>query len=158
VKTSAVMVRRALVQQHDLRFPDRKTCEDYDLFWRAIMVARAVGYSPEQDVTVHLGPDSLSRGDDEALRLQDDLATMIAVRRWGSTHGVDARRTAAVAGHMHGTRRDAGASALRRGDLATVRQLFRTAVREEGWSAAARSAVSALLECMRGGVRAPLTR
>ena len=103
IKTSAVMIRRSLIERLELRFPtDQKTCEDYHLFWRAVMFARAVGYTHNADVMIRVLSDSLSRANSAAHLQKDNIKTLIEVREWArrrSTPDIAAstRRTPALA-------------------------------------------------------------
>jgi hypothetical protein len=84
IKTSSVAIRRALLDRLDSLFPtDLRTCEDYELFWRAVTAARRVGFSAGPDTVITSIPTSLSRQDDRFLhRLMDNIDAMSRVIRW----------------------------------------------------------------------------
>jgi glycosyltransferase involved in cell wall biosynthesis len=91
IKTSSVAIRRALLDRLDSLFPtDLRTCEDYELFWRAVTSARRIGFSSEPDTIIANIPTSLSREDMMVLpRIMDNIEAMSRVIRWldGNSHG-----------------------------------------------------------------------
>lgn len=145
IKTSAVMIRRDLIERLQLRFPtDQKTCEDYHLFWRAVMFARAVGYTREADVIIRVLPDSLSRANSAAYLQKDNIKTLIEVRQWGRQRSAAATSLRALDEHLHWQLREYLLMMLKGGDFAEVVRYARAAVREEGGARATRSLLSAL--------------
>lgn len=93
IKTSSVAIRRALLDRLDSLFPtDLRTCEDYELFWRAVTAARRIGFSEEPDTVIANIPTSLSREDAMVLpRLMDNIEAMSRVIRWLDGHPGQAR-------------------------------------------------------------------
>jgi hypothetical protein len=84
IKTPSVAIRRSLLDRLDRLFPtDLRTCEDFELFWRAVTVARCISYSIEPDVVIGSTPASLTREDAMVLeRLMDNIEAMSRVIRW----------------------------------------------------------------------------
>jgi glycosyltransferase involved in cell wall biosynthesis len=84
IKTPSVAIRRSLLDQIGGLFPtDLRTCEDFELFWRAVTVARCIGYSPEPDVVIGSTPASLTREEATVLeRVMDNIEAMSRVIRW----------------------------------------------------------------------------
>lgn len=145
IKTSAVMIRRDLVERLQLRFPtDQKTCEDYHLFWRAVMFARAIGYTRDADVMIRVLSDSLSRANSAAYLQKDNIKTLIEVRRWARQRSAAATSLRALDEHLHWQLRDYLLTMLEGGELAEAMRCARVAVREEGAPRAARALLSAL--------------
>ena len=147
IKTSAVMIRRSLIERLELRFPtDQKTCEDYHLFWRAVMFARAVGYTRDADVMIRVLSDSLSRGNSAAYLQKDNIKTLIEVREWARRRSALSASLKALDEHLHWQLREYLVMMLECGNLAEMARYARVAVREEGGSRAARALMSALKE------------
>jgi glycosyltransferase involved in cell wall biosynthesis len=84
IKTSSVAIRISLLDRLDSLFPtDLRTCEDYELFWRAVTLARRIGFSSEPDTVIASTPTSLSREDAMVLpRMKDNIEAMSRVIRW----------------------------------------------------------------------------
>jgi glycosyltransferase involved in cell wall biosynthesis len=84
IKTSSVAMRISLLHRLDSLFPtDLRTCEDYELFWRAVTLARRIGFSGEPDTVIASTPTSLSREDAMVLpRMKDNIEAMSRVIRW----------------------------------------------------------------------------
>ena len=145
IKSSAVMIRRDLIERLQLRFPtDQKTCEDYHLFWRALMFARAVGYTRDADVIIRVLSDSLSRANSAAYLHQDNIKTLIEVRQWGRERSAPATSLRALDEHLHWQLREYLLLMLKSGDFTEAMRCARAAVREEGGARATRSLLSAL--------------
>jgi glycosyltransferase involved in cell wall biosynthesis len=88
IKTSSVAIRRTLLDRLDNLFPtDLRTCEDYELFWRAVTAARRIGFSGEPDTVIANIPTSLSREEAMVLpRIMDNIKAMSRVIRWLDGH------------------------------------------------------------------------
>jgi hypothetical protein len=88
IKTSSVAIRRTLLDRLDSLFPtDLRTCEDYELFWRAVTEARRIGFSGEPDTVIANIPTSLSREDAMVLpRMMDNIKAMSRAIRWLDGH------------------------------------------------------------------------
>jgi glycosyltransferase involved in cell wall biosynthesis len=93
IKTSSVAIRRSLLDRLNSLFPtDLRTCEDYELFWRAVTAARRIGFSGEPDTIIANTPTSLSREDAMVLpRIMDNIQAMSRVIRWLDGHAQRAR-------------------------------------------------------------------
>ncbi len=145
IKTSAVMIRRELIDRYGLRFPtDQKTCEDYHLFWRAVVTARAVGFTERPDVLVRALPDSLSRGNSRAYLQRDNIKTLIEVRAWARSNGVAPRFVDALTEHLHWQFRDYFVMLIRARRLTTLVRYVAMSARHEGVARGARGFASAL--------------
>ena len=145
IKSSAVMIRRDLIERLQLRFPiDQKTCEDYHLFWRAVMFSRAVGYTHDADVMIRVLSDSLSRANSAAYLQKDNIKTLIEVRRWGHQRSAPATSLRALDEHLHWQLREYLLMMLEGGHFAEAMRYARLAVREEGGPRAVRAMLSAL--------------
>ena len=68
IKTSSVAIRLRCWTGWTVCFPtDLRTCEDYELFWRAVTLARRIGFSGEPDTVIASTPDQpVARGCDGA--------------------------------------------------------------------------------------------
>ncbi len=145
IKTSAVMIRRELIDRYRLRFPtDQKTCEDYHLFWRAVVTARAVGFTERPDVLVRALPDSLSRANSRAYLQRDNIKTLIEVRAWAKANGVEPRFVDAFTEHLHWQFRDYFVMLIQARRLATLVRYAAMSARQEGVARGARGLASAL--------------
>ncbi|EWY41274.1 glycosyl transferase [Skermanella stibiiresistens SB22] len=84
IKTSSVILRRSLLERLGGLFPtDLRTCEDYELFWRAVISARRIAFSAEPDTVIGNLPTSLSRANDRVVsRMLDNVRAMTLVIRW----------------------------------------------------------------------------
>jgi glycosyltransferase involved in cell wall biosynthesis len=147
IKTSAVMIRRAVIEDHRLRFPtDQKTCEDYHLFWRAILFSRAIGYTEASDVMIRALPDSLSRGNTIAYLQKDNIKTLIEVRAWARSHQAKPGYIAALTTHLHWQLRDYFFLLMQARDWRGVSRYAFVALRQLGVGRAMRGLLSALKE------------
>ena len=121
IKSSAVMIRRDLIERLQLRFPtDQRTCEDYHFFWRALMFARVVGYTRDADVMIRVLSDSLSRANSAAYLHKDNIKTLIEVRQWGRQRSAPATSLCALDQHLHWQFREYLLMMLRGGDFMEV--------------------------------------
>jgi glycosyltransferase involved in cell wall biosynthesis len=83
IKTSSVLMAKPLLDRLGTAFrTDLRTCEDYELFWRAVVEARRVSYVPEQDTIIADMPNSLSRDDRLLERMMDNIRAMSHVLHW----------------------------------------------------------------------------
>jgi len=154
IKTSAVMIRRELIERYRLRFPtDQKTCEDYHLFWRALLFARAVGFTEAPEVMIRALPDSLSRGNSIAYLQRDNIKTLIEVREWAREHRAKPSYIQALDAHLHWQLRDYLVMLLKRREFGAVAHYIGVALREEGPARAIRSLLSALKGLFDGAPR-----
>ncbi len=98
LKTSTVAVRRSLLEATGMLFAeDRRTCEDYHLFWPAIMAARRIGFLPEPLTEIHETDGSLTRTDNYTELLSDNIRIQTRVLRWAAARAIDAAPRAALA-------------------------------------------------------------
>ena len=82
-KQSTVLFRKSLIGKTDgLLREDLRTCQDYEYFWKLILVARQIGYVAEPVVDITLSDDGLSRTDTKINRLYDNITAMDSVIRW----------------------------------------------------------------------------
>ena len=119
IKTSSVAIRRALLDRLDSLFPtDLRTCEDYELFWRAVTAARRIGFSGEPDTVIANIPTSLSREDAMVLpRMMDNIEAMSRVIRWLDGHPQQARLRPILEGRRYWAARILLTRAAREGRL-----------------------------------------
>jgi hypothetical protein len=119
IKTSSVAIRRALLDRLDSLFPtDLRTCEDYELFWRAVTAARRIGFSGEPDTVIANIPTSLSREDAMVLpRMMDNIEAMSRVIRWLDGHPQQARLQPILEGRRYWAARILLTRAAREGRL-----------------------------------------
>ncbi|UEM20067.1 glycosyltransferase family 2 protein [Skermanella mucosa] len=84
IKTSSVILRRDLLERIGGLFPiDLRTCEDFELFWRAAIAADSIGFVPEPGTVIANIPTSLSRDETRVLpRLMDNVEALGRVIRW----------------------------------------------------------------------------
>ncbi|QQP88683.1 glycosyltransferase family 2 protein [Skermanella sp. TT6] len=84
IKTSSVILRRDLLDRIGGLFPtDLRTCEDFELFWRAAIAADRIGFAPEAGTVIANIPTSLSRDETRVLpRLMDNVEALGRVIRW----------------------------------------------------------------------------
>lgn len=83
IKTSTVMLKRKLLNMIGEPFmQDRRTCEDYEVWWRAVILADQIGYVEQPVVTVMLGADGISRGGARSRYIEDNIYAMSRVIEW----------------------------------------------------------------------------
>ncbi|MFV0422309.1 glycosyltransferase family 2 protein [Oleidesulfovibrio sp.] len=81
-RTPTVMVRMQLLKDWGLQFGTKKTCEDYYLFWRAVAVAKHIGYSPAIDTITMFADNSITKSADFSRIVADQFDTIKAVIGW----------------------------------------------------------------------------
>ena len=149
IKTSAVMIKRDLIQRLHLRFPvDQETCEDYHLFWRALLCCRAVGFTEESTAMIHVSSDSLSRAVSPACLQKDNIHTLVEVLVWADRRGVDRRYVEALASLLHWQLRDYFVMLMHSGSLSTLLRYVAIAWRHEGVVRGSRGVLSAMVGCL----------
>ncbi len=159
IKTSAVMIRRDLILHHRLRFPvDQKTCEDYHLFWRAILFAEAIGYTEALDVMIRALPESLSRRNSDAYLQRDNIKTLVEVRDWALRNGAKPGHVRALSEHLHWQLRDYFVMLMRDRQLTTLVRYAALAAKHEGPVRGMRGLLSALVGLGSGTPVAPVER
>ena len=83
IKTTTVMIKSSLLRSIGGLFAtDMRTCEDYELFWRAVCKAREVAYVASCDAVVHLTDDGLSRTGRQLGLITDNIAAMSRAADW----------------------------------------------------------------------------
>jgi glycosyltransferase involved in cell wall biosynthesis len=119
IKTSSVALRRTLLDRLDGLFPtDLRTCEDYELFWRAVTAARRIGFSGEPDTVIASLPTSLSREASMVLpRMMDNIEAMSWLIRWLDGHPQQARLQPILEGRRYWATRVLLTRAAREGRL-----------------------------------------
>jgi len=92
LKTSTVLIKKSLLSALGGYFmEERRTCQDYELFWRAVIRSSGIGYVESLDVTVLLSEDGASRAKDAARLICDNIYAMERVIRWIEARREDAR-------------------------------------------------------------------
>ena len=152
MKTSAVMIERDLVERLRLRFPiDQKTCEDYHVFWRAVLFAKSIGFTARPDVKIRLLPESLSRAHPPVYLMNDNIKTLIEVLAWAKTHRADDRSIQALTEHLHWQFRNYFVHLMKSGSMTTLWRYARLSARHEGrWRV-----TTGLLSAVKGLAAAP---
>jgi glycosyltransferase involved in cell wall biosynthesis len=90
IKTTTVVVKASLMKAIGGWFAtDMKTCEDYELFWRAVARAKAVAYIPSCDAVVHLTDDGLSRTGRDVDLVRDNITALSRSAQWIEQHRGD---------------------------------------------------------------------
>lgn len=116
IKTSTVVIARSLLRRLERWFPTTMaTCEDYELFWRAVAAAHTIGYVPTSDTVVELGDDGLSRRRDRRAPLVDNLTASLSAMRWVASRRLPARYTALLSDRAYRDLHELVAYDLRRG-------------------------------------------
>jgi glycosyltransferase involved in cell wall biosynthesis len=87
IKTSTVLFHKELLGRADYPFrEDLRIGEDYELFWRLILLAEKVGYVTEPMVDILMSGDGLSRIDDRVERHKQNIVAMNSVLNWIDRH------------------------------------------------------------------------
>lgn len=88
IKVPAVLIRRALLDRLGGGFrPDLRSAEDFELWWRAIVEARAIGYIRHCDVSIHMSADGITRSNKRRELMRNDMRAMQSASRWiGANH------------------------------------------------------------------------
>lgn len=83
IKTSTVLIRRSLLSRLDYHFPvELQSAEDYELFWRAVIEARKIGYAPQCDTTIVMTQGSIIRSGRQIGGITDNLEACSRAARW----------------------------------------------------------------------------
>ena len=85
INASTVMLKRTLlgsIGRHFLTVPRR--CVDYEVWWRATILAAQIGYVERSVVTIRLGADGLSRSTTRPTSqyIEDNIYSMSSVIEW----------------------------------------------------------------------------
>lgn len=157
IKTSTVAVTRQLLDRTQMLFAeDLRTCEDYCLFWPAVIAARRIAYIATADTLIHETAGSLTRDGRERDISRDNIRATTRVIGWARATGAPpwaAARLEAVRYRCQQT------LLLRSGQPGgrEFRASARFMAREAGWRSTARAAASILLDARpRAGRRAKL--
>lgn len=87
IKTSTVMFHRCLMEKAGFFRTDLTVCEDYELFWKMVAAARAVGYLTEHLVNIERSSNSLTATTVQARQKTDGLKAMTSSLRWMREYG-----------------------------------------------------------------------
>lgn len=83
IKTSTVLIKRNLLNSLDHYFcPNLKTCQDYELFWRAILSAAHIAYIDAPNVIINLTKDGASRNQNNERLIKDNLKAINNALEW----------------------------------------------------------------------------
>lgn len=88
MKTSTVLIKRDLLARLGSLFSVRqRTCQDYELFWRAIAEAREIGYSDGCDTEITMNRGSQIRSNNGLALVYDNISAISSAARWISKRG-----------------------------------------------------------------------
>jgi|GEM_PF-2737542 len=90
IKTSTVSIARAFLSRTNLKFGTESTSEDYALFWRTVIRARAIRYIDEPLTVVHERQGSLTRSDNESALILDNIGVLAAIIKEEPQHSEEA--------------------------------------------------------------------
>jgi len=79
MKTSTVSIAYSFLKRTGLSFGTERTSEDYSLFWRSVIRARAICYINEPLTLVHERQGSLTRSDNESALILDNIGVLAAI-------------------------------------------------------------------------------
>lgn len=159
IKTSTVLIKKTLLQSIGQAFmTERHTCEDYELFWRAVIRAKRIAHSPVADVIIDCTNDSLSRASSQVNLLRDNIYAIGRVVRWVSLRGSPAPYLKALQTHQYWTYQQLVTSLLREMKLiAALRELLACA-REQSAGRSLRILVSALKDLVSSNLHSSRQR
>jgi len=133
IKTSAVMIKRDLIERLALRFPtDQKTCEDYHFFWRAVIFAKEIEFTLAPDVMIRALPDSLSRVNPPIYLVKDNIKTLIEVRAWARAHDAPSQFVEGFSENLHWQFRNCFLMLMKSGSLIALSRYAGLSARHEG--------------------------
>ena len=100
IKTSTVLVRRDLLDRAHGLFNERlRTCEDYELFWRLVLMANAIAYDVAEGVIIHDTASSLTKQQRKS-QLRDHVLARQLVADWGKEQKLNESTHAALTHHL----------------------------------------------------------
>lgn len=79
MKTSTVSIARDFLRREALEFGTERTSEDYFLFWRSVIRARAIAYIDEPLTVVHERQGSVTRSDNENTLILETIGVLAAI-------------------------------------------------------------------------------
>jgi len=92
MKTSTVLIKRDLLDSLDHYFlPTLRTCQDYELFWRAILSAQRIAYVDTPNVLINLTEDGASRTQLSLNLIKDNITAIDSALNW--TGQIGAQKT-----------------------------------------------------------------
>ena len=89
-RTPTVMVKRTVLAHPGVRFGAQRTCEDYELFWKALILAHEIGFSSCCDTITRPCSNNVTRSVDFTRIVEDQFRTMRHVLGWMRANGMDA--------------------------------------------------------------------
>ncbi len=82
-KISTLVIRRSLIERMKPDwFGNLRICGDYEFMWRAMAIAKGVGYVPQLDTRILVTDDGMSRGADPVAHVRSDIQAMRSAIRW----------------------------------------------------------------------------
>jgi len=90
-RTPTVIVRKDLAQFPGVAFGTRRTCEDYAFFWRAVILAKKIGFSPYCDTLVRDSENSIRKSVTFGKIAEDQFLTIHEVVAWIDENGLDSK-------------------------------------------------------------------
>ncbi|NUZ05156.1 glycosyltransferase family 2 protein [Piscinibacter koreensis] len=152
IKTTTVVVKTSLMKALGSWFAtDMKTCEDYELFWRAVAKAKAVAYIPSCDAVVHLTDDGLSRTGREVDLVRDNVTAISRSAHWISSQCSEREFVGILRARLYWEYRSLLAQLLRLGELRAAVREWLLARACFGGSRALRLAAAAISAAARPG-------
>lgn len=89
--TPTVMVKRTVLAHPGVRFGAQRTCEDYELFWKAVILAHEIGFSSFCDSIIRKSTNNITRSVDFACIVEDQFRTIRHILEWTMANGMDAK-------------------------------------------------------------------
>lgn len=90
-RTSTVIVRKDFAQFPGVAFGTRRTCEDYAFFWRAVILAKKIGFSPYCDTLIRESENSIRKSVTFGKIAEDQFLTIHEVLAWIDENGLDSK-------------------------------------------------------------------
>ena len=82
-KISTLVIRRSLIERMKPDwFGSLRICGDYEFMWRAMAIARGVGYVSQPDTRILVTDDGMSRGTDPVAHVRSDIYAMRSAIKW----------------------------------------------------------------------------
>ncbi len=82
-KISTLVIKRSLIERMKPDwFGSLRICGDYEFMWRAMAIARGVGYVSQPDTKILVTDDGMSRGADPVVHIRSDISAMRSAIRW----------------------------------------------------------------------------
>ncbi|HET7586528.1 MAG TPA: glycosyltransferase [Gammaproteobacteria bacterium] len=88
IKTSTVLIKHDLLQRLGSLFSAHQTtCQDYELFWRSVAEARAIGYAESCDTEITMNRGSQIRSNNGLSLVEDNITAISSATRWIAERG-----------------------------------------------------------------------